>query len=55
MSPLIIGQMVPAAYRSMIVCDESSRKEKFFVLGALYFAFKTTDDYAARIAKIELP
>lgn len=53
MAALIIGQPTPAEYRSMIFCDESSQKEKFFVLGALYFAFKAADDHAVRIAKIE--
>jgi Protein of unknown function (DUF3800) len=53
MCALIIGQPCPAERRSMIFCDESSQKERFFVLGALYFAFKADSDHVANIALME--
>jgi Protein of unknown function (DUF3800) len=37
----------------MIFCDESSQAERFFVLGALYFALKADADHAIEIAKVE--
>jgi hypothetical protein len=37
----------------MIFCDESSQGERFFVLGALYFALKTDVDYKAETARLE--
>src|ERR1700678_2186248 len=50
---MLIGLPCPAAHRSMIFCDESSQGERFFVIGAVYFALKIDEDYKTRVANIE--
>jgi hypothetical protein len=37
----------------MLFCDESSQKQQFFVLGALYFRMESSSDRTAEIASLE--
>ncbi len=43
----------PAKVTSMMFCDESSQKERFFVLGALYFRVESSSDRTAEISSLE--